>query len=222
MKETMTNHEATCTLCAEISGTVGPNLYRDLKAPGAPESRIVLDSAAFIAMPSLGQIVDGYTILCSREHVPSIGASLFRAPVSELVEAIDQVRKRMKIIYGKDVVLFEHGCGKHNLQLGCGVNHAHLHIVPVAVDFSTDRRVSRLNWLRCDIHDLEAFAGSDSGYLFYTNPSGQGFASHETDGVPSQFFRQIVADLVLKPDEWDWRAFPYPERVATAVLAMRA
>src|ERR1039457_51218 len=64
------NRAAGCTLCAEISGTRGPNLYRQLKAVGTPESRIVLETSAFVAMPSLGQIVDGYVILCSSDHVP--------------------------------------------------------------------------------------------------------------------------------------------------------
>jgi ATP adenylyltransferase len=212
-----------CTLCAEISGMAGPShLYRSLRPSGTPDSRIFLETSSFVAMPSLGQIVDGYTILCSREHVPSIGASLLQSPITDLVEAIRLVRERIGRTYGTPVVMFEHGGGDRNPQLTCGVNHAHLHVIPSEVDFSDDERVARLAWRRCAVGDLRSFRDLSSGYLFYTDPRGEGFITTETDGVPSQFFRQVLADAVSKSREWNWREFPHLDRVAAAALLMRA
>jgi len=214
------NRAAACTLCAEISGTGGTNLYHQLRSPGAPDSRIVLESSGFVAMPSLGHLVDGYMILCSRDHVPSIGASLLHRPGDELVEFVANVRSRLERAFGRDIVLFEHGCGKDSPQLGCGVYHAHLHMVPSALDFSIDRRVAQLHWNPCTLRDLQELGQSPAGYLFYTDPSGNGFATTETNSVPSQFFRRIIAEVALKSAAWNWREFPMADRVAAAVQSI--
>jgi hypothetical protein len=216
------NRAAACTLCAEISGSAGTNLYRQLKSDGLPESRILAESSGFIAMPSLGHLVDGYMILCSRDHVPSIGASLHHRPIEELVEFVADVRGRIERLFGRDIVLFEHGCGRNSPQLGCGIYHAHLHMIPSTLDFGIDGRVSQLRWNPCTLQDLQELGDSPSGYLFYTNPLGKGFATTDTSSVPSQFFRRIIADAVLKSTQWNWREFPMADRIASTMHSFSA
>jgi diadenosine tetraphosphate (Ap4A) HIT family hydrolase len=63
-----------CYFCGQIKGQP----ERDLIAQMLPESkyvrRVMLESDAFAAIPSLGPLTDGHALLCPKWHVRSFAA----------------------------------------------------------------------------------------------------------------------------------------------------
>jgi hypothetical protein len=112
-----------------------------------------------------------------------------------------------------EVYFFEHGIGTNSNEHGCGIDHAHVHLIPVSEDLSLRLRAYvpvRLQEFRSQarrmvgqldrvIRSPEATFGS---YLFF------GVASeihlYEPINIPSQFMRKTLAGL-LGRNSWDWR-----------------
>src|SRR5690349_2831997 len=85
----------------------------------------LFESPNFFAIPSLGALVEGWVLLVPRAHVVCSGALESRlldefAAMKEKLSAL--VRER----YGT-VSIFEHGPSVPGHDVGCTVDHAHLH-----------------------------------------------------------------------------------------------
>ena len=96
-------------------------------------------------------------------------------------------------------------------KAGCGVDYAHLHLVPVSFDLLKGIR-DYLNleyqWQKIDtISDLRNISSEGSDYLYLRNQRGEHFVSASSN-IPSQLFRQVIANFLGIPDNFDWKKFP--------------
>jgi hypothetical protein len=117
------------------------------------------------------------------------------------------------------VCAFEHGPGEAHRTVGCGVDHAHVHLVPVEACLKTaaapfmpnDASWSAAGWKRC----RAAFeAGQD--YLYLEQPLGNGLISvHREFG--SQVFRKAIAAHLGVPEQFSWREHPQSDVIARTV-----
>ena len=173
----------------------------------------------------LGPIGEGYSLIATREHIPSM-LDLDRAAHQELVEFTDTVRGRLGLLFGSCVVT-EHGrvppCIDRLVRAyepHC--LHAHRLVFPGAAPidlhsalggsidhFSTAQR---------------AFESNDiSGqYLFVENPDGAVQLAQAVRPLPRQFFRRVVAWQLGAPELSDWQKYPRYDEVARARLRLRA
>ena len=87
----------------------------------------------FAVIPSLGSIVEGWLLIIPKEHYLSYGYIESQALLDELKKLIDYVGGIVKQVYG-DYVIFENGAYCSNKLVGCGVDYAHIHIVPIKID----------------------------------------------------------------------------------------
>lgn len=198
--KTMGYTEQNCCLCT-IAGGEEPNGQAD---------RILWETGNYFAVSSLGAFIEGWILIASKTHRLSF-ASKYDDP--EFLQFASYVRCKVESQYG-NTIQFEHGPGKQNSKLGCGVDHAHLHIVPFSQSLVPDLLRRGLEWNQLSNCDLAAIPESDTGYYFYTDsitPNGfNGYYCNPRMPV-SQFFRKLLAKKV-ETKYFDYKEFPFIAR----------
>lgn len=124
--------------------------------------------------------------------------------------------------YGS-VVAFEHGPSKARLSVGCGVDHAHLHLVPVSFDLAMS--VSPMlpggaTWKPAGIEECRNAHRLGKDYLYVEQPIGSGRIA--TGDMGSQLFRRVIASQIGDPDEYNWREHPHIDNVMATITTIRA
>jgi diadenosine tetraphosphate (Ap4A) HIT family hydrolase len=200
-----------CQLCNDIS-TVRP----------APWNEPLFESDNFVVLPSLGALLEGWLIVLPKKHVISAGA-LDDQLLAELGRVKTVVASKMQRRYGA-ACAFEHGPSKTNSLVGCGVDHAHLHIVPSLVDVRSAVQTFLPEgtwWSRALMTDCQTANREGQDYLYLEQPIGVGFmATHRAFG--SQLFRKAIASEIGTPDEFNWREHPQIPKVMATIREARA
>lgn len=164
---------------------------------GALEDRLILESPNFAVIPTKGQILDGYTLLIPKRHTICFG-DLSESEMDEAVMLLERVRNAVTAAYGQPPIVFEHGV------VGQTVRHAHLHVVPTAVDllarivadFPDYQRVSTLAAVQ------ETFQ-REGPYLYYENAKGEKHVFRIFKWP--QYLRLVLAEEVGHPERGDWK-----------------
>ena len=209
-----------CDFCAELSGrreTIFARLYS-----GILESRIVLRSSGFAALPTIGQIFTGSLLVLPEEHVETL-ALLPKNRRTELVNFVT----RLCMTLGKDghIALFEHGA---RAQTGgsCGIYHAHLHIVPLPRSASLDEVLPAGFVQVVNLESALDALHQSAQYLLFAMAEDCGFVdlTNGNNNYPSQFFRRRLGELMMPEVSWDWRSVQAvePAVMQTVELLRRA
>lgn len=199
-----------CEFCDELHA---PNTSRFARMYGPGSSRVVLDHEAFLVWPSLGRLGEKHLLVVPQRHVRG-----FAELSSSLQDEAAALVRRIRAAIGRTVV-FEHGLGPVPTTRGCGVAHAHLHIVAVPDEIPALEPPHRLQWrLLPRPLQLQALP-RDVEYAFFVNQEDQAFVA-DARGLPSQFIRRWLAAKLGQP-EWDWRAAGPEEAVLAQVRELR-
>jgi diadenosine tetraphosphate (Ap4A) HIT family hydrolase len=182
----------------------------DMSNPSNPEDEIIDESENFYAKAALGHFVFGYTLIISKEHFLSyayVPEDLF----PELEAFRDNVLEKLHNICPHPITILEHGAINRCQRGGSCIDHAHLHLMPLAPDlypilserFSFDELES--------ISELRRFKDEQISYLYYQREGHRSHAVQLSQDVPSQLLRQIACQALGEPELWDWRATPLRE-----------
>lgn len=162
---------------------------------------------------TLGQITDGgYVLVIPKQHIACMGALATCRPSSLSYKAeglMFKVACTLSLTYHKEkssapfsITAFEHGV------VGQTVKHAHLHIVPVALDFTA--RISA-DFPNIKIEELEypsdlqtLYKENPQPYLFWTAPGFRRMVCWDPP-APAQYLRLIAADLLGRPERGNWK-----------------
>jgi hypothetical protein len=124
------------------------------------------------------------------------------------------VLAELKKGFSGPVIVFEHGA-KSVIGGGCGIFHAHVHIVPVPHKVAVAEILPRKSVQHASL--LEAWQDNEltEEYLIVGDTDGR-FASLDRSaiqkaGVTSQFMRKFLVGHFGIPRAWDWRAYDQPE-----------
>jgi len=172
-------------------------------------NRILHESDNFVVFPSLGQIVEGYLLIASKNHLVGL-SDISELHFCELECVIEEVRKVLAKNYSEPI-FFEHGPVNGN-KGGCCVNHAHLHAVPAKVSISD--YLIRIGLEPNPLHDLLMLrfqSKIDKEYFYVDDSSGRLVFDNLRDalGYPeSQYLRKVLAAQLGVPEKWDWRVYP--------------
>lgn len=186
---------------------------------------ILFSSRNFIITPTLGSLLPGWLLVTSKSHYLCMGA-IPMALVDELKEVVELAAGWIGSTFGP-ATIFEHGPSKPGLTIGCGIDHAHLHVV--ALGFSLVDRALRapelagLPWeaSRPDFSSLASLHNAGQSYLYVQEPRGeQVHCSPNT--LPRQFLRQIIAKELGMFEQFDYRLHPHAENVRTTVSNLQA
>lgn len=190
-----------CVFCKEMKGEPETNfarIYPEIK------SRFVLTSSHFNIMPCVGQLNETHCLLIPKKHV----CSFRQTDKKHFKEVTDLIESYLACYPSKqDLLIFEHGTTGPS-DGGCGIYHAHLHLINVShvfdpwqiYEFNADSRFGSLeeSLYTKDVHDQP--------YVLVGTMS-RGFKIQACDrSLPSQYLRRQVAHL-LGIVEWDWRNY---------------
>lgn len=189
-----------CPFCDLLAGEPGLPFRQFFTVSEAP-SELMFETESFGAAADIGMIIEGYSLIISKEHIPSIACS---NQLDELDHVKQKLRMALQTAYG-DSVIFEHGAASFSRNAGCCINHAHLHVVPCQVDL--------LPYLRREypfrpienVSELGSLARK-KGYLSYENQGGRRFIA-EVDVAISQYFRQVLCLALGNIVPWNWRDY---------------
>ena len=207
-----------CCLCSQIEGIAENDLIARL-LPGEPYvRRVMLESRHFAAIPSLGPLVPGHSLLCPKSHVRSF-AELDLALEGEYSRVKEELAETLRRCYGGEVHSFEHGNATDGSRTLCSVEHAHLHLLPMPRGFVIETG----GWLELDgsLGSLKRHAAGRE-YIVYQAP-GSAVRFAAGGDFQSQLMRKVIADALGHDQEWNWRSVPNAraadqawQRVATA------
>lgn len=200
-----------CRLCSDLlrQGSV--------KAWNEP----LFESPNFVALPSLGALVEGWLLLVPKNHFICMGA-LPDSVAAEMQEMKHILCSALQQIY-RQVCVFEHGPSKPNCSVGCGVDHAHLHVLPVTFDLASAVAPflpENVHWSEAGMEECRAAFRRGEDYLYFEQPIGEGrIATHK--GFESQLFRRAIATHIGAPNQFNWREFPQFPNVSATIDKVR-
>lgn len=168
----------------------------------------LFESEHFIVVPSLGAMVEGWLLVVPKKIHLNLG-SLSINEFDDLEKIIAQVERSILSKFGSKSVLFEHGPKYEKSIVGCGVDYAHLHIVPLEFDLLNELEQFSDNdydWQRLNsVKELSQHVGNgENNYLYHRNQSGEHFLAIN-DSIPSQLFRKVIAHYLKHPEAFDWK-----------------
>jgi ATP adenylyltransferase len=171
-------------------------------------NRPVFESENFVALASLGSLVEGWLLLLPKVHYISVGA-LPRGLIAEFEQVKQLLVERLQNEYGS-VCAFEHGPSTPSRKIGCSVDHAHLHLVPLSFDLANAASPFLplgTEWKEATWENCHSACAGNQDYLYLEQPLGKGRIS--THGhFDSQIFREGIASYLRKLSEYSWREYP--------------
>lgn len=183
----------------------------------------------YIAL-SLGQIVEGYLLICTKSHRSCCG-DIPLEQIPEFIKLKNIVKEVFQKAYNKKPIFYEHGqtgvCMRHlidNMQNHC--YHAHLHAVPGKIDIMDQIRKKIPQYIEIkDFYELIGIRNkklNGGAYLFYENNERKKFIfPAENIKLPRQFLRRCVAANIDQTHLFDWEHYPGWRKLDSAYKKLR-
>jgi len=187
-------------------------------------NKAIFETKNFLVLPSLGALVEGWLLIVPKNHYICVGA--LPSELSEEFSELKQyVRDMLQSIYGA-AIFFEHGPYRQSCDVGCGVDHAHLHVLPAPAEgnltaLTLEYLPDGVSWSLASEDDCRKAFLSEREYLYFEDQTG---LSHIAigEGFVSQTFRRVIAKLKQKDDEYNWRQHPQIENVDSTIERVTA
>lgn len=182
-------------------------------------------SDAFYAMLGLGPIVEGYSLMATVAHAPSM-LDLSETDVDKLAAFTDQIRQSLAPHYGESIIT-EHGrvapCvdrDRDGQQAHCF--HAHRLVFPVSADLTES--ITNYGLETSEYANFKACWRDFSWkgeYLYYERADGTCVVATAPMRTVRQFFRHKVAESVGHPELADWKEYSRLKVVEAAMRRLR-
>jgi diadenosine tetraphosphate (Ap4A) HIT family hydrolase len=177
------------------------------------EWTVMAETENLVAVPSIGALVNGWLLVVPKNHHLNFGDAIRRSP--GLVSEMEEIAARWEATFGP-ITWFEHGPKQAGTKVGCSIDHAHMHLVPLGrIDLLAAARDRLGKASFTEISGFSALADAiDRGcsYLYIRLPDGTQWLE-AANAIPSQSLRRVIAAEQGRAQEWDWKAFPRPELV---------
>lgn len=176
----------------------------------------LVETDNFVVLPSKGSLVPGWAMVIPRKHCLSF-SSLATQEVDELTALLDHLDQAIRKTFASPT-LFEHGAVCRNSGFGCGIDHAHLHVVPLPFDLLVASR-NRLDnpWVRAKAPWLEP---AQTPYLTIRRPGDAHWMRASPKAIQSQFFRRVIAEK-LGSTEFHYDRVPATENAVATLKALQ-
>jgi len=201
--------------CAYCSNILTSTAHTQLE----PWDKILHETSNFVVTSTVGALVEGWTLIISKRHVPAMGA-LTEVELSELQQLVIKVRNLMESHYGF-VVMFEHGPACEGTAFGCGIDHAHLHVVPLQITLAplVEHELQfHIMWETiADVRNLSQIHQQRVSYLYILENSRSEGKVIRLQNIPSQFMRRVIANYLGIPHLYDYRRYKFRQNVVAAL-----
>ncbi len=181
----------------------------------------IVECDDYYALSSIGGFIPGWTLIFPKEHQFNMSRDYRRPAFQEFVHKVAAVVSNE---FGS-CVYFEHGAVRQNSQTGCGVNHAHFHIVPFSKSIETLAAAHHPDYKWEMIHTSEIEGRSQGAeYLFcsdrFDKPLTGGILSVLEDSE-SQFFRKILASAIGLDSLYDYKKYRFEDLSTDTAVRLR-
>lgn len=169
------------------------------------KERIIYETSNFYVMLSLGPIVEGYLLICSKQHFDCCG-KIDSALAKEFDEVAELVRQILIKAYGY-CIFYEHGRAGSCMTFSEGSKHcyhAHMHCVPV--DLKLNHFMDK-NFIKIKHNNWFDFRNSNSQYnepyLFVDDGDKISHLVVKQD-IRRQYLRHLVSKSIGAENLWNW------------------
>lgn len=183
---------------------------------------VLWEIGELVVAPTLGSIVPHWLLAIPRD--PAVNMATWFEDVATLTQLTAEIARRAG--YSPEQVLwFEHGAETAGAVTGCGVDHAHLHLLLTApFSFAQFKAASKsmacLDWQEGTGNPYELIPGA--GSYFVAGKGDEYLLATQVESAGSQFFRRIVAALSGMPDSWDYKSYPHLANVELTLHHLRS
>ena len=215
MRKIMTLQSEQCKYCNVI--TKGSTEVFDT---------IIEETQNFIVMPSLGSLVEGWLLITPKNHV----LNSTQLNVNERLELNDLITKYSNAsvnLFEKSVTVFEHGAVYQDSIIGCGIDHAHVHIVPINFDMEAEVKNSESTFFELsdniniiDFYNNYSEKDNKPYWIFSVNNGPVQFTN--TMKHTSQFFRKVIAKAIDSPESYDYKKSTSNKNVISTLIKYKA
>ncbi len=194
-------------------------LKQDKSKNNSPWNEILFETNNFVVVPTLGALVKGWLLIVPKDHYLCMGA-LPKSLWPELLSLKSYINCLLTDIYGP-ITIFEHGPHSEKLEIGCGIDHAHLHLVPL--NFSLLSKATNASELSdCIWHELQSleqtanFYNSHKSFIFIEEPKCTTFCC-TLNSATCQLIRKLIAKEIGIESKYDYRQHDFKENVISTV-----
>lgn len=110
-------------------------------------------------------------------------------------------------------------------KTGCGVDYAHLHMVPFSFDLiSGIQKFLHIDLKFQEIKSISEIVGLNKDnldYLYYRTHDNHQFCAFKPE-FPSQIFRQVIAYYLGIPEKYRWREYPESKMIEKTIRDFEA
>lgn len=200
---------SNCRFCEYLSGN---NTHRDIDKPW-------FETDKYAAFVSQGAFIPGWTIIVPKTHTYNMSSHYGS---KDFIEFCTNVSKRLETVFGK-TIMFEHGPLATNSPVGCGTDHAHIHMVSISIDILHEVNTFSplIKWESVDL--TNPFNAKREYLLFSQNfitSAEMSYLSYVDEPV-SQYFRKVLANQIGLPELYNYRIDPMFEEASRSLKQLK-
>lgn len=174
-------------------------LNEELSLPGIDS--IIYENDDVYVTPDLFPLCLGHMLIITKKHYNSLG----NVPYS-VYESAEKAKcyLRERIFKTMPYISFEHGAVIEHSGGSC-IDHAHIHMMPFGEDLKNVIESSDFIdtcAVEASYKSLKHFAEQGIPYIYYQRNSEQPIAYPIFNGLPSQFFRMLIAQKLKINYNW--------------------
>jgi diadenosine tetraphosphate (Ap4A) HIT family hydrolase len=190
-----------CNICKELSGSGAAECGEDYQKIIRAGENILLSSAGFTAIPSVGPLGRTHAMVVPNRHVYSF-AELDFSEIREASLLLYRMQNHIQRKFGERLFFFESGAGRLTAHSGGCISHAHIHCITESPGFF-DRLSSEVLLVPAKEMNFSE-ADKEHGYIWFRNSEEANFICNRPL-LPPQFLRYIYAQCAGSPSIWNWR-----------------
>ncbi|NEQ48514.1 MAG: HIT domain-containing protein [Leptolyngbya sp. SIO3F4] len=212
----MTNEKKSCFLCGDLEHHGGH----------------IAQSKNFKVLSDIAPLQEGHLLISTIKHYYSL-SDLDMNALSELSRVTDWVYHILTQVYGGTVVFFEHGMSSNCNLSACGVEHAHLHAIPLNEEkhpiFSQTLRNFLAKTIMAEklicvpIYDFRHLkAAQNRNYLLLKDIDCSMKLYLSSSQFPSQLLRRYMSEYIGLPFQYNWQLFMDEEKAQKTTTSLRS
>lgn len=205
--------EATCKFCQILNPTslMGPDQ--------SIWDEHLLETENFVVTPTMGALLSRWLLVSPKRHVTSI-SQILPDERTELYDLVAYLLERLTPTWGSMTIL-EHGAIRENSLIGCGINHAHLHMIALPALCLNEIIKNKLFVCTSKSLHLPTQKMAPSSYWYAFNSTcGSYMALPETE--ESQFFRKLIATHLGIGNQYDYKKHGFAKNAALTSSEFKA
>jgi ATP adenylyltransferase len=176
-----------------------------------------METERLVGVPSVGPLVPGWLLALPREHRLNFAEAMDRSAGIDL--ELTRLAERWEALFGP-LTWFEHGPKVPGSDVGCSIDHAHMHLVPLGDLNLLHAARDQLDGIHFSpvesLSEVRDAITRDCSYLYIRLPDGTQWLA-ASNSIPSQSLRRVIASEQGCAEEWDWKRYSGPDLLSETI-----